>query len=265
MPIRVDRESDWPDRVAYDTIGGTYASRRRPDPRIAALVRSAIGDAATVVNVGAGTGSYEPSDSDVVAVEPSAVMLAQRAPGAAPAVSAVAEALPFADGAFDVALAVLTIHHWRDQRRGLEELARVARRRIVILTWDPASSGFWLVQDYFPEIPGLDRRQFPGLEAIARVLGPLDVRPIPIPRDCVDGFLGAFWQRPEAYLDPAVRAGMSSFFRIPNVERQLEQLRRDLESGAWHSKHASLLERNELDIGYRLLVGEGGRGLREGV
>jgi SAM-dependent methyltransferase len=238
----------------YDAIGATYSSHRRADPRIAAALLAALGDAATVVNVGAGTGSYEPVDRRVVAVEPSAVLLAQRVPGAAPAVRARAEELPFADGTFDAALAVLTVHHWGDPTAGLRECARVARRRVVILTWDPAATGFWLVEEYFPELLAHDRRVFPALGELARVLGDLDVSVVPIPGDCVDGFLGAFWRRPEAYLDPTVRAGMSSFGRVADVQRGIERLTTDLASGAWAARHEPLRARATLDLGYRLVV-----------
>jgi SAM-dependent methyltransferase len=242
--------------TAYDDIGRTYGQRRHADPRIAAQVHAAIGSPTSVLNVGAGTGSYEPAAPRVVAVDPSAVMLAQRPAGAAPAVRARAEALPVPDGAFDVVLAVLTIHHWSDQRRGLEECLRVARERVVILTWDPESDGFWLVRDYFPDLLAADRRLFPRLDLLASVLGAVDVRPVPIPADCADGFLGAFWRRPRAYLDPAVRGGMSSFGRVADVDSRLERLRVDLASGAWGRRHDALMEQPELDIGYRLVVAD---------
>jgi SAM-dependent methyltransferase len=242
--------------TSYDDIGRRYGQRRHADPRIAARLNAAIGHATSVLNVGAGTGSYEPTAARVVAVDPSAVMLAQRPTGAAPAVRAWAEALPVPDRSFDVVLAVLTIHHWSDQRRGLEECLRVARRRAVILTWDPESDGFWLVRDYFPDLLAADRRLFPRLGLLASVLGELDVRAVPIPADCADGFLGAFWRRPHAYLDPAVRGGMSSFGRIADVDSRLERLRADLASGAWGRQHEALMERPELDIGYRLVVAD---------
>jgi SAM-dependent methyltransferase len=240
--------------ATYDAIGAAYAKQRRPDPRIASAIDAAIGDARTVVNVGAGTGSYEPVRCQVVAVEPSAVMLAQRAPGSAPVVQGVAESLPFRDRSFDVALAVLTIHHWSDQRRGLAECARVARRRVVLFTADPTSTGFWLVDEYFPEMLAVDRTLLPSFDTIERVLGAIEVYPVPVPADCVDGFLGAYWRRPAAYLDPSVRGGISSFARKQNFAPGLARLERDLKSGVWNERHADLLEREELDIGYRLVV-----------
>jgi SAM-dependent methyltransferase len=241
----------------YDRIGTTYARTRRPDPRFEAAVWRALGGAASVVNVGAGAGAYEPPDRRVAAVEPSAVMIAQRPPGAAPALRARAEALPFADDAFDAAMAILTVHHWSDPARGLAECARVARDRVVILTWDPDGPGFWLTRDYFPEIVDLDRGSFLSIGAVARALGgAAEVRPLPVPADCADGFLGAFWRRPEAYFAPAVRAGISAFARIPDPAPALARLRADLDSGAWAARNADLLARDELDIGYRLVVAD---------
>lgn len=243
-------------RATYDVIGDDYALSRRSDPRIAAALIAALGGARSVLNVGAGTGSYEPTDRAVIAVEPSAVMLAQRPPDAAPAVQARAEALPFADDAFDAVLAVLTLHHWADRACGLAECARVARDRVVVFTWDPAADGFWLVRDYFPEFLALDRQQFPAVDALAAAVwsgARLDVTPVPIPADCIDGFLGAFWARPAAYLDPAVRAGISSFARL-NATRGSARLRADLGSGAWRDRYASLLTSATLDIGYCIVT-----------
>ena len=171
----------------YDAIGTGYSRYRLPDARIAAHLSAAFGDAESVLNVGAGTGSYEPTGRRVVAVEPSATMIAQRPAGSAPVVQASAESLPFADGEFDAAMAVLTVHHWSDWRRGLAEMTRVARS-VVLLTWDPAHEGFWLTQDYVPGILALDQRIFPPLDALASALGGADVRPVPIPHDCTDGF-----------------------------------------------------------------------------
>ena len=240
----------------YDAIGRAYATRRQPDPRLAARLHALIGCDSSVLNVGAGTGSYEPIRGGVVAVEPSTVMLRQRPPLAAPAVRAVAEALPFHDRAFDVVLGILTVHHWNDQRRGLEECARVAGDRVVILTWDPDADGFWLVRDYFPDILAIDRQIFPSMELLRAVLGPITVQSLPIPRDCVDGFLGAFWLRPEAYLDEEVRAGISTFGRLTNIGPQLERLERDLVSGNWERRNAELRDRTDLDVGYRLVTAE---------
>ncbi|HEU0016049.1 MAG TPA: methyltransferase domain-containing protein [Longimicrobium sp.] len=244
-------------RHLYDRIGAGYGKHRRPDPRIAAAILDALGPAETVVNVGAGTGSYEPAGRRVAAVEPSAAMVRQRPAGSAAAVRAAAEALPFTGGAFDAALAVLTIHHWSDWRRGLGEMRRVARERVVILTYDAEHPGFWLVQEYFPAIREIDRRIMPPLDAVAEVLGALEVRPLPIPADCSDGFLGAYWRRPAMYLDAGARGAISSFAALPDVEPGLARLRADLEDGTWQRRHGGLMSREELDIGYRLVVAEG--------
>ncbi|HKP74778.1 MAG TPA: methyltransferase domain-containing protein [Longimicrobiaceae bacterium] len=238
----------------YDRIGRGYAAHRRPDARIAGRIAEALGDARTVVNVGAGAGSYEPSDRAVVAVEPSAEMIRQRAPSAAPAVQAAAEALPFGDASFEAAMAVLTIHHWGDARRGLAEMRRVARERIAILTWNPDHPGFWLTRDYFPEILPADRETFPTLRMIEDVLGAIEVRMVPVPADCTDGFLGAYWRRPEAYLDPGRRAAISAFAKHDDVDARIARLRADLADGTWERRNGDLLRLSELDLGYRLYV-----------
>lgn len=241
--------------VLYDEIGQGYAAGRRTDPRIARAIREALGNARSVVNVGAGTGSYEPTDRRVVAVEPSAVMISQRGAAAAPAVRARAEALPFAAESFDAALAVLTMHHWADRAGGITECRRVARDRVVAFTWDPASAGFWLVQDYFPEILALDRTIFSSIGEIATCFRRAEVRVVPVPADCLDGFLGAWWRRPDAYLRADVRDAISSFRRIADPRPALARLESDLASGAWHAKHGGLLAERELDVGYRLVIG----------
>jgi len=242
----------------YDIIGRNYAWQRCPDPRIAARLTAALGSARSVLNVGAGAGSYEPSDRRVLAVEPSAVMLAQRPPGAAPAVRARAEALPFPDRAFDAVMAVLTLHHWADRAGGLDECARVACERVVLLTWDPEADAFWLLREYLPALIEADRGLFPPMAAYADAFGPgarVEIAAVPVPRDCVDGFLGAYWARPAAYLDPTVRAGISSFAR-PGLEAGLERLRADLASGAWDARYGHLLAADALDLGYRLVVAD---------
>jgi GNAT superfamily N-acetyltransferase len=240
----------------YDTIGRGYGRYRIPDPRIAARIADALGEAETVLNVGAGTGSYEPTDRRVVAVEPSATMIAQRPAGAAPVVQARAEALPFPDGAFDAAMAVLTVHHWSDWRRGIAELTRVARS-VVILTWDPAHEGFWLTRDYFPDFIALDRAIFPPLDALASALGGADAQPVLVPGDCADGFLGAYWRRPHAYLDAGARGAISSFARIDDGDPRIRRLAGDLDSGRWHDRYGHLLSEDTLDVGYRLVVRRG--------
>lgn len=245
--------------AVYDTIGRGYTGQRRADPRLAAAIRAALGDARSVVNVGAGSGSYEPAELSVLAVEPSREMIRQRAAGAAPAVQAVAERLPLADGSVDAALAVLTLHHWADRAAGLAELARVARRRVVIVTWDPARRGdFWLTRDYLPAVVELDAAIFPTLAELEGALGGLRVAPLPIPHDCADGFLGAFWRRPDAYLDPAVRSAMSTFARLEpaTLAAGLARLADDLATGRWDARLGHLRAQHDADLGYRLVVSE---------
>jgi SAM-dependent methyltransferase len=240
--------------AVYDTIGIDYARLRQPDPRIAARIEAALGQARTVLNVGAGTGSYEPSDREVTALEPSAEMIRQRPAGAAPALQGCAEALPFADQSFDAVMAVLTVHHWTDQRKGLAELRRVSRGPVVILTYDPAFRGFWLADDYLPALTALDDAAMPPLALYREVLGPVEIAPVPVPHDCIDGFLCAYWRRPTAYLDPRLRAAMSSFHLIGNVTAAMAKLEADLAGGAWEARHGDLLGMEELDLGYRLVV-----------
>lgn len=241
----------------YDRIGKRYRPYRAPDPRIAAHIEAALGGAETVVNVGAGTGSYESEHRRVVAVEPSATMIAQRPPGAAPAMQAHAEALPFPDGAFDAATAILTVHHWADWRRGLDEVQRVAES-VVLLTWDPAHEGFWLTQDYVPEIRAFDRTIFPPLDALLEALGGGEVRSVLIPHDCTDGFGSAYWRRPAAYLDADVRGAISTFARVGDVQPGVGRLGADLASGRWHESYGHLLDLDVLDVGYRLVIGRVG-------
>jgi SAM-dependent methyltransferase len=245
----------------YDRIGSDYRLTRNEDPRLARQIAHELRGAGTVLNVGAGTGSYEPTDRFIVAVEPSEVMLRQRRATAGPAVRAIAETLPFQDDAFEVAMAVLTVHHWANQRAGLRELARVARERVVLLTWDPSSEGFWLLKDYFPEFLEADRNRLPPLEHLLSVLEDGQVMPVPIPHDCVDGFLGAYWRRPSAYLNAGLRKGISSFATCRDLS-PLQRLAEHLETGEWHRRYGSLLGAEELDIGYRLVVGRPRKWLR---
>lgn len=239
----------------YDRIGRTYTATRATEPRIARRIWEGLGDARTVVNVGAGAGSYEPPDRDVTAVEPSEVMIAQRPRDAAPAVQASAEDLPFEDDAFDAAMAVLTLHHWSDWRAGCAELRRVARERVAVLSWDPTyRSALWLIPEYFPDLTRGVAEGFPSLAEQAAELQ-AEVEVVPVPWDCADGFFSAFWRRPEAYLDPAVRAGISTMSgRDEELAPGIARLERDLRSGEWARRHAGLLELDELDLGYRLLM-----------
>ncbi|MCB1458675.1 MAG: class I SAM-dependent methyltransferase [Nitratireductor sp.] len=236
----------------YDTIGQGYSTLRKPDDRIAAQIHAALGPAQTVVNIGAGTGSYEPADRKVTAVEPSLTMIRQRPKSEAAIVQCSAEALPFEDKSFDASMAVLTIHHWSDRAKGLAEMRRVTRDRMVIVTFDPDFSDFWLL-DYFPELKETDKGRMPGMAELRALLGPGSISPLLIPQDCTDGFVAAYWKRPEAYLDELVRAAMSPFRLAGDVSAGLDRLVRDLETGEWHARHADLLRASEMDCGYRLV------------
>jgi SAM-dependent methyltransferase len=242
--------------TVYDRIGRSYRTTRRADPRIATQVAAALAGTTSVVNVGAGTGSYEPAGT-VVAVEPSSTMIAQRPAGAAPCVRGVAEALPLRDGAVDAALAVLTVHHWTDVEAGIAELRRVARRRIVILTWDQSVFGeFWLVREYLPAAAAVSGSHAVPVGRLVELLPGARVEPVPVPHDCTDGFGAAFWRRPAAYLDPGVRAGISMLAQADPRELVdgLSALAADLDSGAWHERHRELTTLDRLDAGYRLIV-----------
>lgn len=240
----------------YDRIGINYADLRVPDPRIAAVIHNALGSAKTVLNIGAGTGSYEPTDRELTAVDPSEQMIRQRKMSAARVIQASVENLPFDDNSFDAAMAVLTIHHWPDKSSGLREVRRVTCGPIVLLTYDPAHRP-WLT-DYLPELSALDDDKMPKMADYARWLGPVRISPVPIPHDCSDGFLYAYWRRPTAYLDPRIRTGSSSFWAIGEaaVTTGLSRLRTDIETGAWAIRYADLLTRDTLDLGYRLVVAE---------
>jgi SAM-dependent methyltransferase len=241
--------------AVYDKIGVGYSHLRKPDSRIARVVHDALGAARSVLNVGAGTGSYEPTDRVVTALEPSAEMIRQRQPESATAYQGIAEDMPFADDQFDAAMAVLTVHHWSDLEAGLREMRRVSRGRLVILTFDPVSPYFWLA-DYIPEIVELDQPIMPELGVFDRILGKTEVTIIPVPRDCTDGFLGAYWQRPHAYLDPSVRSAISTFSKLDNIASALAKLEQDLASGAWAERYGHLMELESLDVGYRLVVAD---------
>ena len=240
----------------YDRIGVGYAARRVPDARWEARIRAALGDASTVLNVGAGTGSYEPTDRMVVALEPSPTMIDQRRHDAAPAVRGSAEALPFSDGAFDVALAIFTVHHWPDPARGLAELRRVARRQVVV-TWDPLvfAQRMWLVADYLPEVYEWEAK-LATEHTVVELLASARSEPLAVPFDCTDGVLGAYWRRPEAFLDPAAQGANSGTALLdPDlVRRAIARLAEDLDSGVWHRRHRDLLEITELDVGYRIVT-----------
>jgi SAM-dependent methyltransferase len=245
---------------AYDHIGLDYSEVRRADPRIEAAIWAALGDAETVLNIGAGAGSYEPTDREVIAVEPSAVMIAQRPPEAPAAIQGVAESLPLADKSVDATMGVFTMQHWADVDRGLEEVCRVTRDRVAFLTldMDVAAEAFWLARCYLPEMIEPDRRDFPSIERLGEAFAGLEVDTVAVPSDCTDGFCIALWSRPEAHLDPRVRQASSIWHRLPDpvIERALAALASDLKSGDWDRRHGHLRGMAELDIGLRLLRAE---------
>lgn len=244
---------------AYDRMGIDYSEVRRADPRIEAAILAALGDARSVLNVGAGAGSYEPRDREVIAVEPSPVMIAQRPADAAPAIEAVVEDLPLEDDSVDAVMGVFTMQHWSDVDLGLAEVTRVARHRVVFVTLDmDQAASMWLGAEYLPELIEIDRRDFPSLEQLASALPGLEVEPIPVPSDCSDGFCVGLWSRPEAHLDPRVRRASSSWHRLPGevVARALGALAADLQSGEWDRRHGDLRELDELDVGLRLVRAE---------
>ena len=230
---------------------------RQADPRLAEPIWRALGAARSVVNVGAGAGSYEPRNREVVAVEPSTLMIAQRPPGSAPVVQATAEQLPFADDSFDAAMAVITVHHWNDLAAGLAEMVRVARDRVVVVTFDPEhKSEQWIVRDYLPEAP-----LHPPLASIAEILDvlpPAEVLPLPFARDCTDRMFAALWARPEEHLDSRVRAATSAWQLVPRAaaERAINRLQRDLETGKWDERYGHLRTMPEYDAGLRLIRAE---------
>ena len=255
--------------VRYDTIGSDYARTRREDPRLRQLLHAALGDARTVVNVGAGTGSYEPRDRYVLAIEPSDVMAAQRSRDRVPAIRAMADALPLRDGSVDAAMAILTIHHWDAAReRGVRELRRVAQGPVVILTYDAmVSAQMWLMRDYLPELAELDCRIFPAMAQLAAWLGgDVTVETIPIPADTPDWMLGSFWAHPERVLDATARNATSGFARMPApvVKRVVDAISDDLEAGAWDQRNGHLRNLSEYDAGLRLMVARGKPSLTSG-
>jgi SAM-dependent methyltransferase len=240
----------------YDTIGKGYAKYRRPDPRIAATIEAALGDARSVINVGAGAGSYEIPGRHIAAVEPSREMIAQRPPHLVRATPGTAENLPFPDRSFDAATAFLTTHHWSDLGKGLREIRRVSRGPCVFLDHAPNGMKFWLVEDYFPEMRTGFRPLLP-LDKAREVFGELSIVPLPVPHDCTDGFLAAYWRRPEAYLDPSVRKAISFFAQVADADPRIARLRRDLDDGTWVRRNGHLMNETAMDYGYRLVIAGG--------
>lgn len=241
----------------YDTIGQGYSRTRQEDPTIRERIHAALGDARTVLNVGAGAGSYEPHDRHVVAIEPSDVMAAQRPRVLAPAIRAHAGDLPLRDGSVDAAMAILSLHHWDDRPKGLSELRRVSRGPVVLLTYDADVCGRMWLMDYAPEIAAMDRRTFPDPAQLGQWLGGrVTIEAVPIPRDCRDWMLGSFWAHPERVLDPAARAATSGFSRLPPavVVRFVAAIARDLQNGTWDERYGDLRKLDLYDAGLRLVV-----------
>lgn len=239
--------------VNYDQLAEQYKMYRKPDPRIAASIWNHLAGARRVLNVGAGIGSYEPGDCEVFAVEPSEEMISLRSKSTATVIRGNAEHLPFDDRKFDASMAVLTIHHWADKRKGLSEMLRVTVGKIVLLTWVGYGSDFWL-EDYISEIRGVDNELFPTLGELDKMLGPTAVETVEVPHDCSDGFMCAYWRRPEAYLDAGARNAISTFARIGDVADGLRKLEYDLDSGAWNEKYGDLLGKQSMDLGYRIVA-----------
>lgn len=245
--------------AAYDEIGVNYSDFRRADPRIAARLWAALGDARSVVNVGAGSGSYEPRGREMIAIEPSPVMIAQRPPDAAPVLQGVAEALPLEDKSVDAAMAIFTVHHWNDLTAGLAEMRRVARKRIVLLTIDAAKNAeIWTLAEYFPEAMRAEEEKMPTMDALEAGLPRTKVEVVPMPSRCRDEFTSALWDRPELFLEPDVLRASSLWHSLPPaaIERGQRRLREDLESGSWDERHGRLRTLPELDIGLRLISEE---------
>jgi len=244
---------------AYDRMGVDYSEVRRADPRFERAIWAALGDARTVLNVGAGAGSYEPPDRKVIAVEPSPVMIGQRPPGAAPAIRGVAEALPLSDKSVDATMGVFTMQHWDDVDQGLTEVLRVTQNRIVFLTLDlDVTTEMWLCRDYLPEIVEHDRETFPTIAYLESTLPSVCVETVPVPADCRDGFCVALWSRPEAHLDPGVRCSSSTWHLLPDsvIEPALDRLRQDLESGEWDRRYGEMRGHDSLDVGLRLVTAD---------
>lgn len=237
----------------YDEIGRNYSVTRCTDPTIAKQLYAELQGATRIVTIGAGTGSYEPENVDLVAVEPSSNMIAQRKRGSLPVEQAFAEKLPFGNKCFSHAMMVLSLHHWANRALAVKEINRVVTDKFVAITWDPTSEPFWLTRDYFPEIHATDKLIFPALETFNDYFDDVKISPLPIPSDCQDGFFAAFWKRPEAYLSHQVRQSMSPFAKVKNLAAGLQKLEADPASGVWTQNNHALLDLSALDVGYRLI------------
>ncbi|MFK7802076.1 MAG: class I SAM-dependent methyltransferase [Anaerolineae bacterium] len=238
----------------YDEIGLNYSVTRCTDPKIAQQLYPELQGATRIINIGAGTGSYEPENVELVAVEPSAKMIAQRGIGSYRVEQASAENLPFEDDSFSHAMTVNSMHHWGNRELAFSEINRVATEKFVAITWDPQSDPFWLTRDYFPEIYKMDRDIFPELDEFKAYFDDINISPVQIPSNCQDGLFAAFWRRPEAYLDRQVRQATSPFSKVTNLSEGLQKLKDDLASGAWAKNNHNILNLSSLDVGYRLVT-----------
>ena len=238
----------------YDEIGIHYSVTRCTDPQIAEQLYPKLAGAKRIVNIGAGTGSYEPENVDLVAVEPSAEMISQRKPTAYPVKQASAEKLPLEDNSFSHVMTILSMHHWKDRPRAFSEINRIATEKFIAITWDPESEPFWLTRDYFPEIYEMDKAIFPKLDQFEKFFDDVEISTLQIPHDCQDGFFAAFWRRPAAYLSSQVRQATSPFSKVKNLEASLQRLEADLKNGAWAEKNQVIIDAASLDAGYRLIT-----------
>ncbi|MES1191541.1 MAG: class I SAM-dependent methyltransferase [Steroidobacter sp.] len=238
----------------YDNIGINYSVTRCTDPIIATELYAELKGATRILNIGAGAGSYEPDDVELIAVEPSAEMISQRKLGSHAVVKAFAEKLPFESNSFSHAMTVNSMHHWQDRALAFNEINRIAADKFVAITWDPASEPFWLTRDYFPEIYEMDKRIFPAMEEFTEYFDDVKVKPLKIPGDCKDGLLAAFWKRPAAYLSSQVRQSTSPFAKIKYLAEGLKKLEADLADGTWARNNQVILNESSLDVGYRLIT-----------
>jgi ubiquinone/menaquinone biosynthesis C-methylase UbiE len=244
----------------YDKYGQQYSGHRQTDPEIAKYIYSALGKAKTVINIGAGAGSYEPHDRYVIAVEPSATMRVQRLKNhRSPAVNAMAETLPFDDGSFDAATAFLTVHHWPDIAKGLKELRRVTRGQIIIMTYNKDALDVFWNTDYFPEVVDIERQRYPAMQWLCETLGGnCEIQDIPIPLNCIDGFQEAFYGRPEAFLSHHVRKAMSAWGFIPPSQQDvmISRFKNTLLSGEWDEKYGHLRNQPFFTGALRLVIAQ---------
>ena len=242
--------------VKYDNIGIDYAKQRKSDPRIATQIFDRLKNATKVVNIGAGSGSYEPKNINLIAVEPSIEMINQRATNAHPVIQGYAESLPFPDKSFSHALTILSMHHWSDRDKAFKEINRITTEMFIAVSWNPEADPFWLTKDYFPEVYDLDKTIFPNLDELKDYFDDVEMTPLLIPEDCIDGFLAAYWKRPLSYLDQKVRNSISSFSKFKDLDKRLNKLDSDVKNGIWSKTNASILMNTKLDAGYVIITGK---------